>query len=542
MSGLFEHISAFDDQAQTATRQAVAVAHKRFNDRFSPFLKNASTDFEFNSRLALVDADVKAMIADVAAEYDADAIKVEAALKSAIAATRISGCGCGDKCDDNCSCDADSCSCSKKRSKKDPDKGAKRPEHLKAQDEIQEADEHSQVPPWLKKQEADEDQEDGGNLRNKEAGNEDSARCKKCDRELHSQEEQEDETCSGCHVGESDAWKSVMGSAAHKVEQKDGEYFVIEDGDEKAAGPFDSKEEAEARAEKLNGLENLEKEAAGPMGPGNVDPFPTNLDPSKNGVWNENGEQMQGGNPLTRIPSEGISNLIPNSFLEAHPGQIPNQQTDTSVNPNQMGQQLGETLVNPAGQLPFGIGDSVKDVQHGVLDAAKGVGQGIGNEISGIFSSVTPAMAKALELKEAAKPETGDSTEEREELPTGDESALDGPSPKMDKKKWKPNATNPEGNLKPIESEGDHSPHPTHKQDIKQKPDYENEDIAEHDNKVWKREQLKSDTEDNAGFNKDKNVKDQPTKAAETWHGMDGLTDPVTKVSLPEALSENTKK
>jgi hypothetical protein len=534
MSGLFEHISAFDNQAQTATRQAVAVAHKRFNDRFSPFLKNASTDFEFNSRLALVDADVKAMIADVAAEYDADAIKVEAALKSAIAATRISGCGCGDKCDDDCSCDADSCSCSKKRSKKDPDKGSKRPEHLKAQDEIQEADEHSQVPPWLKKQDDDEDQEDGGNRKSKVATEENeksnikTKSCQECGKEfepIHNDEE--DVYCPGCSLGNSPAWKSVFGSAAHKVEQKDGKYFVIEDGDEKAAGPFDSKEEAEARAEKLNGLENLEKEAAGPMGPGGFTPAP--------GL-----ETLPGF-----TPGLGLGGTMNSGGL----GELPKVDTNIPQPWN------GQPLFNPNGtDNPKALPDYWNDPANerelidrnnqilGEQNALDAITIKPSNPSQALVASVTPAMAKALELKEAAKPETGDSTEEREELPTGDESALDGPSPKMDKKKWKPNATNPEGNLKPIESEGDHSPHPTHKQDIKQKPDYENEDIAEHDNKVWKREQLKSDTEDNAGFNKDKNVKDQPTKAAETWHGMDGLTDPVTKVSLPEALSENTKK
>jgi hypothetical protein len=484
MSGLFEHISAFDDQAQTATRQAVAVAHKRFNDRFSPFLKNASTESEFNSRLALVDADVKAMIADVAAEYDADAIKVEAALKSAISATRTSGCGCDDKCDDDCSCNADSCSCSKKRSKKDSDKGAKRPEHLKAQDEEQEAAEHSQVVPWLKKQEADEDQEDGGNLRNKEAG-------------------------------------------AHKVEQKDGEYFVIEDGDEKAAGPFDSKEEAEARAEKLNGLENLEKEAAGPMGPGGFTPAPgLETLPGFTPAPGLGGTMNSGG--LGELPK--VDTNIPQPWN----GQ-PLFNPDGTDNPK----ALPDYWNNPANERELIDKNNQILGEQGALDA---ITVKPSNPGQALVASVTPAMAKALELKEAAKPETGDSTEEREELPTGNEDAHDGPSPKIDKTKWKPNATNPEGNLKPIESEGDHSPHPTHKQDIKQKPDYENGDIAEHDNKVWKREQLKSDTEDNAGFNKDKNVKDQPTKAAETWHGMDGLTDPVTKVSLPEALSENTKK
>jgi hypothetical protein len=144
------------------------------------------------------------------------------------------------------------------------------------------------------------------------------------------------------------------------------------------------------------------------------------------------------------------------------------------------------------------------------------------------FSSVT-----------AAKPETGDTREKREDLPKGNEDALGGPSPKIDKTKWKPNATNPEGNLKPIDTEGEYSPVPTHKQDIKQKPDYDDKDEWKHDNKTWHREQLpSSNNDDSSGFERTKNLKDQPTKAAETWHDMTGQTKPVTKKSLPDALAE----
>lgn len=48
--------------------------------------------------------------------------------------------------------------------------------------------------------------------------------------------------------------------AAHKVKEEEGKFYVVEDGDEKAAGPFDSAEEAKERATELNAKENLEKE------------------------------------------------------------------------------------------------------------------------------------------------------------------------------------------------------------------------------------------------------------------------------------------
>lgn len=48
-------------------------------------------------------------------------------------------------------------------------------------------------------------------------------------------------------------------SAAHTVKEEDGKFFVIEDGDEKAAGPFATEEAAKKRANELNDMENLEK-------------------------------------------------------------------------------------------------------------------------------------------------------------------------------------------------------------------------------------------------------------------------------------------
>ena len=50
-------------------------------------------------------------------------------------------------------------------------------------------------------------------------------------------------------------------SAAHSVKEEDGKFFVIEDGDEKAAGPFATEEAAKNRADELNDMENLEKDS-----------------------------------------------------------------------------------------------------------------------------------------------------------------------------------------------------------------------------------------------------------------------------------------
>ena len=154
-------------------------------------------------------------------------------------------------------------------------------------------------------------------------------------------------------------------------------------------------------------------------------------------------------------------------------------------------------------------------------------------------SAITSAMHRALQLKHAAKPETGDSHEERVKLPTGNEDAHDGPSPKMDKKKWKPNATNPDGNLKPIKTEGENSPVPTRHMDIKDKPDYQEDTfdtVKKYDNNNWEREQLPTAKGDEAGFEGTRNI-DQPTKAAETFPNKN-QAHPVTNISLPQALAE----
>jgi hypothetical protein len=50
-------------------------------------------------------------------------------------------------------------------------------------------------------------------------------------------------------------------AAAHSVKEEDGKFFVIEDGDEKAAGPFATEEAAKERATELNAMENLEKDS-----------------------------------------------------------------------------------------------------------------------------------------------------------------------------------------------------------------------------------------------------------------------------------------
>ena len=236
------------------------------------------------------------------------------------------------------------------------------------------------------------------------------------------------------------------------------------------------------------------------------------------------------------------------------------------------GQALGEDVGNAAGQAAGAVGDAAnavgalpgqaadavgnaagqawddasagfgKGMQQG--QAAEGaigpaIGQGVdaaGNAIgqagsdfgSGVERGV-PQGQQAYQNITSATTETGDSTEESEKLPKGDEDAHDGPSPKMDKKKWVPNATNPDGNLKPIKTEGENSPHPTRQMDVKQHLDYaKNDDPWEHDNNVWKREDLPTAKGDEAGFEGTRNIEQHPTKTFPNKN----QTDPVTREAL----------
>jgi hypothetical protein len=99
-----------------------------------------------------------------------------------------------------------------------------------------------------------------------------------------------------------------------------------------------------------------------------------------------------------------------------------------------------------------------------------------------------------------------------------DKTGLGGPSPKMDKKEWKPNALNDKGNLKPIKTEGKDSPNPTDDQDISDVPDH-TKDPLEHTDAVAKHDQP---------LDKAHKEKAQHT---DTWHGKGDQADPVTSAA-----------
>lgn len=119
-----------------------------------------------------------------------------------------------------------------------------------------------------------------------------------------------------------------------------------------------------------------------------------------------------------------------------------------------------------------------------------------------------PAMAHWHVVGEALE------TEKLPKVPFGGDT-LDGPSPKMDHKEWKPDALNENGNLKPIDTEGKGSPHPTEHHDIARSTDHTRDFLEQTrgGEGVTETEKLKGhDDPDKAGFDTKKNVTQYPTR------------------------------
>lgn len=82
--GLFEDISAFDEGTRVAHRKAVAVACKRVADSFGSFIRKANSNADRAARLALVDGDLKRIVAEVAEEYGTDTERLEKAIQESL--------------------------------------------------------------------------------------------------------------------------------------------------------------------------------------------------------------------------------------------------------------------------------------------------------------------------------------------------------------------------------------------------------------------------------------------------------------------------
>lgn len=82
--GIFEHLFMDDSQQRVAGRQAAAVAVKRAKDNFAVFLARASSVAEREARLQLIDDDLMQIVSSVAAEYDADPMRLDQIVRDAL--------------------------------------------------------------------------------------------------------------------------------------------------------------------------------------------------------------------------------------------------------------------------------------------------------------------------------------------------------------------------------------------------------------------------------------------------------------------------
>ncbi len=133
-----------------------------------------------------------------------------------------------------------------------------------------------------------------------------------------------------------------------------------------------------------------------------------------------------------------------------------------------------------------------------------------------------PPWLKDKESKTADAPRDGGGAVKTETLPKADNSGLGGPSPKIDKKEWKPRALGDgDGNLKPIDTEQKGSPNPTEHQDVDDTADH-SKDFLEQTDAVTEQQSLPSANAD--GYSTDRNIEQTST---DTFNN-NGQADPVT--------------
>lgn len=226
-------------------------------------------------------------------------------------------------------------------------------------------------------------------------------------------------------------------------------------------------------------------------------------------VKNLPGEVAQGvGNAVTDVPgnlADGVHGLEQGSqALDHATQQVPG-----------VGNALHEVNITPGGQ-------GLHHLEQGLEGLQQLPGQPPLNNLPG----GNPQFQKMLGHQAAEAPDGAGGAVDRESLPKGDESALGGPSPKIDKG----NSGDERGwSLKPVETETSGTPHPTVEQDVTDDADYGKRDFLDQTDAVIKSEDLPSD-DDSAGFTTERNV-EQPSQAADQWTGTEGQADPVTNES-----------
>lgn len=98
MTGIFEHLASEDaaEHERVAGTRAVIAAQTRVRDRFTSFLKKATSREEFEQRLALVDNEVRQIVIEACNEHlYVDSERIYLAATAVLGAGHPSDCTCG---------------------------------------------------------------------------------------------------------------------------------------------------------------------------------------------------------------------------------------------------------------------------------------------------------------------------------------------------------------------------------------------------------------------------------------------------------------
>lgn len=470
--GFFEHYAHTDDSQKVATRKVLAVARKRFNDRFIPFLYLANSRVELESRLDLIRNDIVAAMDDVCDEHGADAEVGERAASALIAEAK------GAFCDDcrawKSGPRAGGCSC---------EGGGEDEGEEEMEKEASDDDEHKDIDKEL----ADAPSAVGvGEVEEPEPMPIEAARREALLGIPGTPNIDPLSPLKNTVQGVGDLTHGDVGGAAgHMLNAMPG------------AGPLQNTIN-DGITQGVKGVQDLASGGGlGAMVPGMMQGQP---------AQQQQGQQQPGQQPVQPPPG---SDAIHHEFSEINPGQDGGPYFGQPGQPNP-GQAYDQQHLNDVAQQ---MHINPQQVQQGLQQYNQNLGPG---------HNPLPPMQGNLHQGEAL--ETVElPNKERDTFATG---LGDKASPKIDKSK---SGDETGWDLEPIDTQMGGSPHPSVEQDVGTPAKYDKKDFLDQTDAVAKQETLP--TADDSGQSTDRNIK-QP--ATDTWSGMDGQTDPITSAVDPD--------
>lgn len=574
-SGVFEHLAAFDESAQIASRKAVAVAHKRVEDYIGPFVRNAASAADVEARLALVEDDVDQIVADTVEEYGGNAKHIKASIREHLAdAEHLKEYQFKkkDESDDD-EDDSDGGSSNKSGPDGEGDGGETTSSVRQGEPPLRTADYEIGGDPGYGEQRAVDES----------AGPTNTFPCAGCGTEMHRFRGQGDQTCPNCgqeHNGFGQAlaprsqWGEETGEIPSDIYGPDPESVgypyeaktsspesinVEPNWDNMRAWVLNMAQTDPQKAQEIAQAMGREAppELLGPGGPAGQEmgnPYPHDEPSPGLEMGGEAGPyqastrearrpkmcpyhselvdaSLQSGEPqyasfsnLVGGPShcrggfEGSCNFKPEMVTQSYWDKKQDEyaeRRDLREQERQHPQPI-EPIPAPGEPTPeLSEGEGITDLNGELAEAPSAVGN----------PELEPAMASRV----ADADRDGGGAVKTEKLPKADDDALGGPSPKIKKGPWQ----NEDGSskLEPVDAEMDGSPVPTKNVDIgKPIPADRSDDFLDGTDSVTEQQDLPSADED--GQSTERNVSQEGQ--SDTWSGLEGQADPVTSAVDPD--------